>query len=52
MQPRVLEVAGLTGWGDQGLLGSPLFWGGESLVHTQGNQLTLTPGTAWTSSAL
>ena len=31
---------------------SLLFWGGEPLVHTQGTLLTLTPGTAWTSSAL
>ena len=30
---------------------SPLFGDVESLVHTQGSQLTLTLGTAWTSSA-
>ena len=33
-------------------MGPPLFWDGEPLVYTQGTRLTLTPGTAWTSSAL
>ena len=38
-------------WG-LGPLGSPLFWDGEPLVHIQATFLTLTPGTAWNSSAL
>lgn len=52
VQSAQLEVLGLTWWGGLGPLGSPLFWDVESLVHTQGSQLTLTLGTAWTSSAL
>ena len=46
------EVLGFTRWGDLSLVGSPLFWDRGPLVHTQGTLLTLTPGSAWTSSAL
>lgn len=34
------EVPGLIQWGKLGLVGSRLFWGGESLMHTQGTHLT------------
>ena len=33
-------------------MGFPLFWDWEPLVLIQGTLLTLTPGTAWTSSDL
>ena len=52
LQSGQSEISGADKVWGLGPLGSPLFWDGESLVHTQGNQLTLTLGTAWTSSVL
>ena len=48
MQPAQTEMSGADKVGDYALVGSPLFWDGETLVHTQGTLLTLTAGTAWT----
>ena len=52
VQSAQLQVVGLTWWGGLGPFGVPTVLGCGVLVHTQGNQLTLTLGTAWTSSAL
>ena len=56
MSPQgAIRTAG-SSWDDRvweyGLCGFPLFWKGEPLVHTHDTLLTLTPGTAWTSSDL
>ena len=48
MQPAQTEMSGADKVGDYALVGSPLFWDGDPLVHNQGTHLTFTPGTAWT----